>query len=254
MINLNGKVIDAQSFDWLSDSGFRYGYGCFETMRCVNGKVSLLDYHYNRLISSLQALTISYSTPKETLSSRIQALYDALDNAPTTMVCRIYVSGGDLSPIPGFESVPNEIISLQPLSDAPMATGYEFKRVTPTEFFKLKSMNYAHHIIELQSSKAWPIYVDHENIVIDSSIFAVGIVLGERVIFAKHEYQLPSVSRQVFLERCSDGLIAHEPLTRMDLASSDAVIGCNAVSGIFLIDGNDANGIVNQLTNDWMII
>ena len=74
------------------------------------------------------------------------------------------------------------------------------------------------------------------------------------MIFAKHEYQLPSVSRQVFLERCSDGLIAHEPLTRMDLASSDAVIGCNAVSGIFLIDGNDANGIVNQLTNDWMII
>ena len=70
------------------------------------------------------------------------------------MVCRIYVSGGAISPVPGFESVPNEIISLQPLSDAPMATGYEFKRVTPTEFFKLKSMNYAHHIIELQSSKA----------------------------------------------------------------------------------------------------
>ena len=113
-------------------------------------------------------------------------------------------------------------------------------------------MNYAHHIIELQSSKAWPIYVDHENIVIDSSIFSVGIILGERVIFAKHEYQLPSVSRQVLLDRYSDGSITHEPLTRMDFASADAVMGCNAVKGICLIDGNDADGIVNRLTNDWM--
>ena len=80
MINLNGKVTDDKSFDWLSDSGFRYGYGCFETMRCVNGEVLLLDYHYNRLISSLQAMTISYSTPKKTLSARIQALYDALND------------------------------------------------------------------------------------------------------------------------------------------------------------------------------
>ena len=68
MINLNGKVTNDQSFDWLSDSDFATAM-VIEIMRCVNGDISLLDYHYNRLISSLQAMTISYSTPKKIFQS-----------------------------------------------------------------------------------------------------------------------------------------------------------------------------------------
>ena len=56
MINLNGSICSQSSFNWLQDSGFRYGYGCFETMLMVRRNVPLFDYHYTRIAQSLDAL------------------------------------------------------------------------------------------------------------------------------------------------------------------------------------------------------
>ena len=38
----------------IDDRGYRYGDGLFETMKLVNGKLLLEDYHFERLFSSLQ--------------------------------------------------------------------------------------------------------------------------------------------------------------------------------------------------------
>ncbi|MFX5233290.1 aminotransferase class IV, partial [Acinetobacter baumannii] len=46
----NEKVID------INDRSFRYGDGCFETMKLINGKIVLQDYHIERLTKSLQKL------------------------------------------------------------------------------------------------------------------------------------------------------------------------------------------------------
>ena len=42
MISLNGLICPESEFDWLYDSGFRYGYGCFETMRFTKNTIPFL--------------------------------------------------------------------------------------------------------------------------------------------------------------------------------------------------------------------
>ena len=50
---LNDKIVeDAEAHISVSDSGFLYGMGLFETMRCTGGKVFALDDHLARLSNS----------------------------------------------------------------------------------------------------------------------------------------------------------------------------------------------------------
>ena len=246
-IILNHSICDSTAFNWLKDSGFRYGYGCFETMLCFNGTIPLIDMHYDRLKSSLASIHIPLTTQKKEFIDQIKALFLAVDNQQATMTCRIYVSGGNIQPLPQFDIKHNTIITLDPLIESPIKHSYEFKRVTPSEFFRLKSMNYAHHLIELSQSASWPIYIDHENAVIDSSIFAVGIVVSDRIIFAKHNDQLPSVSRQFLLQ--NNDLYSHKLIKKMDIDNATAVFGCNAVKGVFSLRGDSTQ--VAKLHDVW---
>ena len=53
----NGKLLDADKcFISPNNRSFRYGDGCFETMKLINGKISLADYHFERLFASLDLL------------------------------------------------------------------------------------------------------------------------------------------------------------------------------------------------------
>jgi len=56
-LNFNGKVLrNDKLLISPNNRSFRYGDGCFETMKMVNGKIILEAYHLERLFSSLQAL------------------------------------------------------------------------------------------------------------------------------------------------------------------------------------------------------
>ena len=56
-LNFNGKVLRNDKLLISPDNrSFRYGDGCFETMKMVNGKIILEAYHLERLFSSLQTL------------------------------------------------------------------------------------------------------------------------------------------------------------------------------------------------------
>ncbi|MBL0882509.1 MAG: aminotransferase class IV, partial [Chitinophagaceae bacterium] len=39
-----------------NNRSYRYGDGCFETIKVLNGKIMLADYHFERLFSSLETL------------------------------------------------------------------------------------------------------------------------------------------------------------------------------------------------------
>ena len=231
MISINGSVTSEETFNWLLDSGFRYGYGCFETMLFKDNTVPLFDYHYARLIESLSTMGIAYSISQDTLLHRIHDLVNALQLSEPELICRIYVSGGSISLVPNFQSSCNEIISIQPVQRTPLPNQFEFMNVTPNEFYRLKSMNYAHHIMALKESHSWPIYLD------GTLIFAVGIVREKMLIYAKHDYQLPSVSRQFILDQYSS-IANHEPLTRSDFDTATTVFGSNSIRGLFVIHGD----------------
>jgi len=56
-LNFNGKVLRNDKLLISPDNrSFRYGDGCFETMKMINGKIILEAYHLERLFTSLQTL------------------------------------------------------------------------------------------------------------------------------------------------------------------------------------------------------
>lgn len=61
-INYNGKIIKNTKPVILADNrSFRYGDGCFETMKMLNGKIVLEAYHWERLFTSLKLLHFNKS-------------------------------------------------------------------------------------------------------------------------------------------------------------------------------------------------
>lgn len=56
-LNFNGKVFaNDKLLISPNNRSFRYGDGCFETLKMINGKIILESYHLERLFTSLQAL------------------------------------------------------------------------------------------------------------------------------------------------------------------------------------------------------
>jgi branched-chain amino acid aminotransferase len=62
-INLNGKLQrDDQPALLVSNRGYRYGDGLFETMKVINGRINLAPFHFERLFSGLSLL--KFEMPK----------------------------------------------------------------------------------------------------------------------------------------------------------------------------------------------
>lgn len=56
-LNYNGKVLRADKLLISPNNrSFRYGDGCFETIKMIRGKIILEDYHFERLFSSIERL------------------------------------------------------------------------------------------------------------------------------------------------------------------------------------------------------
>jgi branched-chain amino acid aminotransferase len=68
VLNYNGKLYRSDKFLISANNrSFRYGDGFFETMKIINGKIVLRDYHFERLFSSLELLQFDkpgYFTPQ----------------------------------------------------------------------------------------------------------------------------------------------------------------------------------------------
>ena len=59
-LNFNGKMFrNDKLLISPDDKSFRYGDGCFETMKMVSGKIVLEAFHFERLFTSLQTLQIN---------------------------------------------------------------------------------------------------------------------------------------------------------------------------------------------------
>jgi branched-chain amino acid aminotransferase len=58
--NWNGVIVREDEINIsVNNRSFRYGDGCFETMKVVNGQLLLADFHFRRLLSSLETLKFS---------------------------------------------------------------------------------------------------------------------------------------------------------------------------------------------------
>jgi len=93
---LNGKLVDIdKACISVTDSGFLYGAGLFETMRSYNGVVFALKDHLNRLFSSARSLSIVSSYDKKYITDAIYQVLRA--NQLTDARLRLTLTGGPMS-------------------------------------------------------------------------------------------------------------------------------------------------------------
>jgi branched-subunit amino acid aminotransferase/4-amino-4-deoxychorismate lyase len=60
--NWNGTIVeDNEICISPNNRSFRYGDGCFETMKVVDGKILLSEFHFQRLFSSLETLRFTFN-------------------------------------------------------------------------------------------------------------------------------------------------------------------------------------------------
>jgi len=93
---LNDKVIDdAEAHISVSDSGFLYGMGLFETMRCSGGEVFALDEHLERLFASAGKLAINNPYDKKYVADAIGQTLKA--NGLTDARLRLTLTNGPMA-------------------------------------------------------------------------------------------------------------------------------------------------------------
>ncbi len=93
---LNDKLIDInKACISVKDSGFLYGSGLFETMRCNNDVVFCLDEHLDRLFASAASLSISNTYDRQFI---VNAVYKVLKaNELTDARLRLTLTAGPMS-------------------------------------------------------------------------------------------------------------------------------------------------------------
>jgi branched-chain amino acid aminotransferase len=93
---LNNRLVDIEKASIsISDSGFLYGAGLFETMRSYNGAVFELDKHLERLFNSVSALSISNTYSKEYITDAVYQTIKA--NQLTEARLRLTLTSGSMS-------------------------------------------------------------------------------------------------------------------------------------------------------------
>jgi branched-chain amino acid aminotransferase len=153
---LNGRLVDIDKARIsVTDSGFLYGAGLFETMRSHNGVVFALKDHLDRLSFSANSLSINNPYDRGQLTDAIHKLLRA--NKLTDARLRLTLTGGPVSQ-PDEERKPALLITATELQ--PYPAEYYRKGVTvvlcpfrqnPTEpIYRHKTTNFFSRMIALR--------------------------------------------------------------------------------------------------------
>ena len=95
--NLNGNIIhEKKAAISINNRSFRYGDGCFETIKYANSAILMADFHFQRLFATLQTLHFDYPTffTPQYLAGQIHQLVAANKHQALARI-RLHIFAGD---------------------------------------------------------------------------------------------------------------------------------------------------------------
>jgi len=161
----NGTICDeSEAVIPITDHGFLYGMGLFETFRTYGGKPFQLRRHIERLLAGCEELRIAYAPSAEDVARAVDETIRA--NGLHDAYVRWSVSAGSaplgLPPASGYER-PNVVIMAKPLGPPPAAPKelrlLALRRSGPEGIVRRKSFHYMNNVLgkwELASRFASP--------------------------------------------------------------------------------------------------
>ena len=247
--NLNGKIInESNATVSVNNRSFRYGDGCFETLKYANDKLLLANYHFERLFDSLQLLKFdcpSFFTA-EYLIQQIRQLVVKNQNQKLARV-RLTIFRGNGGLYDPENMAPNWLIQCWPLNDSSNAlnnnglvTGiYKGGFKAADAFANLKSNNYLLYSQAALYAKQqhWndALLLNHRQTIADATIANLFIIKGNTIITPPlSDGPVNGVMRRYLLENLP-GLsytVTEQSINANDIADIDEAFLTNAVYGI----------------------
>ena len=156
IVYLNGSLVPrSRASISVSDHGFLYGYGLFETMRAYNGQIFLLDRHIKRLTNSAEIIGLGKKLSGIDLGKACRDTLEA-NNLQDARV-RLTVTNGELNALPWTDpsGAPTVVVTAQPytpFSEEKYSDGFKVglatvRRARQSVVSSMKSINYLLNVI-----------------------------------------------------------------------------------------------------------
>lgn len=247
-----------------NNRSYRYGDGCFETIKVVDGKIALAVYHYERLFSSLDRLRFKlpgYFTA-EWLEKNILAVAQKNGHAHRARM-RITVTRGDGGIYDQQNHFPYLLIQSWPLQEATQVLNenglvidiYKEARKVCDHFSSLKTNNYLPYLMGALWAKEQhlndAVLLNPYDRIADATIANIFIVKdGVVKTPALSEGPVNGVMRRHLLRSMRDANMPVEEgmISAAELVEASEVFLTNAIHGIKWVKQIGEHSYTNQLS------
>lgn len=189
-LNQNGKILKAGKPLISPDNrSFRYGDGCFETIKMMHGKIILENYHFERLFSSIE--TLQFERPAYFKAAYLKELIVELakkNNHQKLARIRLMIFRGNGGLYDAENHFPNYLIQtyeLNPANNELNENGlvvdiYKHSKKVCDDFSHIKSNNYLPYVMAAiwakQNKLNDAILLNSHNHIADATIANIFIV------------------------------------------------------------------------------
>ena len=243
-INYNGEILDGEKcIIHASDHSYRYGDGLFETMKVVNGRILLEEYHFERLFSGLGALKFKIPAlfTRQKITEQVKELYRKNNHEGSVRV-RLSVSRGSGGLYDCNDKFSYLIESWALEQNDPILNEnglvidiFPDARKSIDKFSNLKSANYLPYVMAALWAKDNKLndalILNQHNRICDATIANIFWVKSESLFTPPlNEGCVAGVMRKRILDLDQD--ITEKNMAEDDLLNADEVFLTNATSGV----------------------
>jgi branched-chain amino acid aminotransferase len=223
----------------------RYGDGLFETLKTINGKIQLHDYHFERLFAGMK--TLQFTTPQHFTAAYLEHKISELckKNQHNNFArVRLMVFRGD-GGLYDAENVPNYIIQTWSIEQAKELNSngliidvYHEAKKHCDKFANIKSNNFLPYIMAALHAKQLKvndcIVLNNFDRIADTTIANI-FIIKEDIIYTPplKEGCVAGVTRRLIIEKFSSKFkIIEKQLSIEELHNADEVFLTNSIKGI----------------------
>jgi branched-chain amino acid aminotransferase len=265
----NGKFVGANEPVFTADNrSFRYGDGCFETMRVYRGQILLSDLHFERLMASIHLL--HFDVPQQFTKEYFTRLIADLcsrnghERHARVRLTIFRADGGLYEPLTNHPCFIIQSWELSPqvleLNDAGLTLDVcPDVRKSIDKYSSIKSNNCLPYVMATlyarQHQLSDAVILNPYGRVADTTLASLFIVRDRQLVTPPlSEGAVCGVMRKHLLQMDLPFTIKESPLTIDDLENADEIFLTNAISGLRWVGafkdssfGNAAAAIIHEL-------
>lgn len=240
-LSLDGKILPAGQPVLMADNrAYRYGDGLFETLKLVNGKIVLADYHFNRFFAGLRLL--QFEIPALVTAATLQQeIIHLCEKNKSSELARVRISAfrGNGGLYEGNNTLHYIIecwgLDADQWNENGLSIGiYANARKSSDAFSNLKSANFLPYVMAAKHAREnkWNdcLVLNQHGRVADATIANVFLVKNERIITpALTEACVDGVMRKYLLGKIN---VEENEVTIEDILNADEVFLTNTIKGI----------------------